>query len=112
MRPSKRLTDSAVCLIADEGDMDVNLERLLKRHGQLRGGLPRVLEINPNHMVISKLAEGAKGADTSSEDLLKDAAHLLLDQHGFWKETFQPNRPNSHGVLERSWRVLSPNREA
>ena len=80
VRPSKRLTDSAVCLIADEGDMDVNLERLLKRHGQLRGGIPRVLEINPNHMVISKLAEGAKSADTSSEDLLKDAAHLLLDQ--------------------------------
>ena len=31
VRPSKRLTDSPVCLIADDGDMDVNLERLLKR---------------------------------------------------------------------------------
>jgi molecular chaperone HtpG len=28
VRPSKRLTDSPVCLIADEGDMDVNLEKL------------------------------------------------------------------------------------
>ena len=36
VRPSKRLTDSPVCLIADDGDMDVNLERILQRHGQLK----------------------------------------------------------------------------
>ena len=59
VRPSKRLTDSPVCLIADDGDMDVNLERLLKKHGQLQQGLPRVLELNPNHQIIKKLAERA-----------------------------------------------------
>jgi len=77
VRPSKRLTDSPVCLIADEGDMDVNLERLLKRHGQLQTGMPRVLELNPSHAIITKLAERADG---DADDLLKDAAHLLLDQ--------------------------------
>jgi len=77
VRPSKRLTDSPVCLIADECDMDVNLERLLKRHGQLQHGMPRVLELNPTHAVITKLAERAVDADDA---LLKDAAHLLLDQ--------------------------------
>lgn len=77
VRPSKRLTDSPVCLIADEGDMDVNLERLLKRHGQLQTGMPRVLELNPSHAIITKLAERADG---DAGDLLKDAAHLLLDQ--------------------------------
>ncbi|MFK7869407.1 MAG: molecular chaperone HtpG [Roseobacter sp.] len=80
IRPSKRLTDSPVCLIADDGDMDVNLERLLKRHGQLQHGMPRVLEMNPAHPVILKLAERAKGDGAQSDDLLKDAAHLLLDQ--------------------------------
>ena len=77
VRPSKRLTDSPVCLIADDGDIDVNLERLLKRHGQLQEGMPRVLELNPAHAVIIKLAEQAKDG---GDDLLPDAAHLLLDQ--------------------------------
>lgn len=80
VRVSKRLTDSPVCLIADDGDMDVNLERLLKRHGQLENGMPRVLELNPSHQVIIKLAERSKDAETGSDELLKDAAHLLLDQ--------------------------------
>jgi molecular chaperone HtpG len=80
VRPSKRLTDSPVCLIADEGDMDVNLERLLKRHGQLKHGMPRVLELNPKHPVIGKLAARAEGEGAAQDDILKDAAHLLLDQ--------------------------------
>jgi molecular chaperone HtpG len=80
VRPSKRLTDSPVCLIADDGDMDVNLERLLKRHGQLQHGAPRVLELNPSHAIIAKLADRATEENGSDDDLLKDAAHLLLDQ--------------------------------
>ena len=80
VRPSKRLTDSPVCLIADDGDMDVNLERLLKQHGQLQDGMPRVLELNPDHRIVKKLAERAKTDGAASDALLKDAAHLLLDQ--------------------------------
>jgi molecular chaperone HtpG len=80
VRPSKRLTDSPVCLIADDGDMDVNMERLLKQHGQLQDGMPRVLELNPDHRIVKKLAERAKSEDAASDALLKDAAHLLLEQ--------------------------------
>ena len=80
VRPSKRLTDSPVCLIADEGDMDVNLERLLKRHGQLQDGAPRVLELNPSHALIAKLADRAQAERVSSDNLLSDAAHILFDQ--------------------------------
>lgn len=80
VRTSKRLTESPVCLIADDGDMDVNLERLLQRHGQLQGGTPRVLEINPGHSIVKKLAERAETDGAASDALLKDAAHLLLDQ--------------------------------
>ena len=80
VRPSKRLTQSPVCLIADEGDMDVNLERLLKRHGQVQGGMLRVLEINPGHPIVKKLAKRAAKEDAGSDVLLKDAAYLLLDQ--------------------------------
>ena len=78
VRASKRLTESPVCLVADEGDMDVNMERLLRRHGQMTAGLPRVLELNPTHAIVKKLAERADG--DAQDALLKDAAHLLLDQ--------------------------------
>jgi molecular chaperone HtpG len=35
---------------------------------------------NPDHRIIKKLAERAKGTESASDHLLKDAAHLLLDQ--------------------------------
>ena len=78
VRASDRLTDSAVCLVADEGDLDMHLERLLKQHKQLDQTFPRILEINPKHKLIRQLAGKAKagGADAA----LEDAAFLLLDQ--------------------------------
>ena len=84
VRPSERLTDSPVCLVADEGDMDMHLERLLKQHRQIDMASKRVLEINPGHSLIRGLAErleakGAAGAGETSA-ALDDAAWLLLDQ--------------------------------
>lgn len=85
VRPSQRLTDSAVCLVAAEGDMDMYLERLLKHHRQLDPALatPRILELNPKHPLIRRLAAMAaagKGDGAVPHDVLNDAAHLLLDQ--------------------------------
>jgi len=36
--------DSAVCLVADEGDLDMHLERLLKQHRQLDTAAKRILD--------------------------------------------------------------------
>jgi molecular chaperone HtpG len=80
---SSRLTDSPVCLVAGEGDMDMNMERLLKRHKQLTAAMPRVLEINADHSLIRRLADLAaneNGGGDSHADTLADVAHLLLDQ--------------------------------
>jgi len=79
VRVSERLTDSAVCLVADEGDMDIHLERLLKQHKQLDQSTPRVLEINPDHKLIKSLNKIAKKS-TGIEKSVDDAAWLLLDQ--------------------------------
>jgi molecular chaperone HtpG len=78
VRVSERLTDTAVCLVSDEGDVDIHLERLLKQHNQLDGGIKRVLEINPTHPLIKALA-GAVGEDGAGERVTQ-AARLLLDQ--------------------------------
>ena len=55
VRTSSRLTDSPVCLVADEGDVDMHFERLLRQHQQPVTGQKRVLEINPSHSLISTL---------------------------------------------------------
>ncbi|MCH9020558.1 MAG: molecular chaperone HtpG [Proteobacteria bacterium] len=78
VRESKRLTDSAVCLVADEGDIDMHLERLLKQHQRLTQTTSRVLELNPRHPLIKTLA-GLVSEKGAAADL-EDAAHLLLDQ--------------------------------
>ena len=78
VRESNRLTDSAVCLVADEGDMDMRLEKLLRQHKQLDTIAKRVLELNPRHPVIRALI--ARVAEPGASDHLADAARLLLDQ--------------------------------
>jgi molecular chaperone HtpG len=78
VRPSSRLTESAVCLVAEEHGMDLRLERFLKQHQQLDQLSKRVLEINPKHGLIREMA--ARAADDSQRDALGDLAELLLDQ--------------------------------
>jgi molecular chaperone HtpG len=78
VRISERLTDSPVCLVADEGDMDMHLERLLKQHRQLDTSAQRILEVNPTHPLIRRLTDLA--AKDGVSDGLEDVAWLLLDQ--------------------------------
>ena len=79
VKASERLTDSAVCLVAGEGDMDMHLEKLLKQHQQIDKTSQKVLEINPSHPLISDLL---KILDNEKEKNLffDDASWLLLDQ--------------------------------
>ena len=78
VRVSARLTDSPVCLVADEGDMDMHLQRLLKQHQGFEGDAKRVFEVNPKHPLVKALA-GRVSKDGAGDDLA-DAARLLLDQ--------------------------------
>jgi len=78
VRSSDRLTDSAVCLVAAEGDMDMHLERLLKQHRQLDTMSKRILELNPRHKLIKRLA--AIVGEVGAADQLSEFAWLFLDQ--------------------------------
>jgi molecular chaperone HtpG len=78
VRPSARLTDSAVCLVADERGLDMRLERFLKSHQQLDELSKRVLELNPRHALIKRMA--ALAADETERAALDDLVELLLDQ--------------------------------
>ena len=55
---SKRLRESACCLVADENGMTAHMERIMKATGQGMGGVnKRILEINPSHSLIKNLAD-------------------------------------------------------
>ncbi len=74
VRATDRLVESAVVLAAPQHGPDLQMQRLLRRAGRSFGaGLP-VLEVNPRHPLIRRLAEGA-ATDTS----LTEKAGLLLD---------------------------------
>ncbi len=78
VRSSTRLTDSAVCLVAD-GELDRTLEKLLARQKDSGVNVSApVLEINAGHPLIAALSAAADSGASSPE--LADAAQLLLDQ--------------------------------
>ena len=79
VRASSRLTSSPVCLVADEGDIDLHLARLLRQSKQGAPEAVRVLEINAAHPLIRRLAAEVKEGKADKEQLA-DAAQLLLDQ--------------------------------
>lgn len=78
VRVSKRLTDSAVCLVASDAGLDMQMEKVLAQHNPEAAMSQRVLEINADHGLIKALA--AKAASGSGGSELEDAALLLLDQ--------------------------------
>lgn len=77
-RLSGRLTDSACCLVADEGDPDPHMEKLLKAMGQEVTATKRILEINPDHPLLAAMNKIFE--KNSGEAVLKDCIHLLYDQ--------------------------------
>ena len=73
---SERLTESPVCLVADESGADMHIERVLKKSQGYDELTKRILEVNENHPVIKRLNAMIANDDAAIED----AAWLLLDQ--------------------------------
>ncbi len=82
VRASERLAESAVCLVADENDMDIHLERMLRQHKQLKSAAKRILEVNPSHALVKALAATVKasGENAAVQARVGDVAKLLYDQ--------------------------------
>lgn len=75
VKASVRLSDSPSCIVADEKDPTVQMQHILKAMGQ--SNLPDfkpILEINPDHEIVKKLAA------TSDQSVVKDISFLLLEQ--------------------------------
>ncbi len=78
VRLSDRLTDSACCLVADEYGLNANMERILKAMNQEVPESKRILELNPDHPIMTVLARMyAEGRENRK---LHDYCELLYDQ--------------------------------
>ncbi len=82
IRKSQRLTDSPVCLVAADNGVDMHMERVLKIHQKYESSTKPVLEINPSHPLILRIAAIAeRGEDiTESANLLLDQAFILQSE--------------------------------
>jgi len=79
VKMTNRLTKSAMALITPEGQMSMNLERLMKAHGQQTNfNSLRVLELNGKHPVMNQLSELLDKKE--SENVFADAVYVLFNE--------------------------------
>jgi molecular chaperone HtpG len=74
---STSLVDSPVRLIAGEGGLDFNLERILKSQNPEYEGTKKVLEINTSHELIKKLPKKSVEVQKSLSRVLYEQARIL-----------------------------------
>ncbi len=75
VRVSNRLVDSAACLVVDEYDMSLQMQRLFQAAGQAAPASQPILEINPEHALLQRL-QAAPDDDARTTDY----ATLLFEQ--------------------------------
>jgi molecular chaperone HtpG len=74
VRVTNRLTDSPACLVSSAEGLSTNLERLLKAAGQAVPASMPILEVNPTHPIVRRLA------DETDPVKFADWSQILFDQ--------------------------------
>ena len=74
---STSLVDSPVRLVASEGGLDFNLERILKAQNPEYEGTKKVLEINTSHALIKKLPKKSTKVQKALSRVLFEQARIL-----------------------------------
>lgn len=74
VRVTHRLTKSPSCLVVEEQDMAVSMQKILKQAGHEVPNLEPILEINTDHPLVGRLN------DEQDEDRFSDWSHVLFDQ--------------------------------
>jgi len=84
VRVSSRLVDSPACLVADSHDLGGNLQRILQAIGQDAPVAKPILEINPTHAIVKRIAADVAGDESvdaaNAGAQVNDWAQVLFDQ--------------------------------
>ena len=74
VRLTHRLTSTPSCIVADSNDMSTQMAKLMAQMGQPVPDSKPIFELNPEHVMVVKLA------DMADEELFAQWAELLLEQ--------------------------------
>ena len=77
VKSSSRLKDSVACLSGEAYDMSAYMEKILKSSGQKTPQTKRVLELNTDHPVVTKIKD--MFSENKENPVLKDYSQMLLD---------------------------------
>jgi molecular chaperone HtpG len=95
VRATSRLVDSAACIVVEAGEMSAHLARMLKQAGQDAPDAKPILEVNPEHPLVKRMA--------TDDARFADLAQLLFDQ-AWLAEGGQLEAPAEH--VQRVNRLL------
>jgi molecular chaperone HtpG len=95
VRATSRLVDSPACVVVEDGDMSAHLARMLKQAGQSAPKPQPILEVNPEHALVKRLADDPR---------FDDLAQILFDQ-ALLAEGGQLDDPAAY--VQRVTRLLS-----
>lgn len=71
---SKRLSDSPSCIVVDENDPGIQMERMMRAMGQNAPAVKPILEVNADHPLVKTLE------NSTDESYIADVSEVLLDQ--------------------------------
>jgi molecular chaperone HtpG len=74
VRSTNRLTNSPACIVADENDLGLEMQRILKATGQAIPESKPILEINPKHALIEKMHL------IHDDELFSEWTYLMFEQ--------------------------------
>jgi molecular chaperone HtpG len=74
VRTTNRLTNSPACIVADENDLGLEMQRILKATGQALPESKPILEINPEHALIQKMHM------IQDDELFAEWAFMMFEQ--------------------------------
>jgi molecular chaperone HtpG len=74
VRVTNRLTTSPACIVLNEHDMAMHMQRMLKEAGHALPSSKPILEVNTDHPIVKRLEQ------ENSKDKFKDWSGILFDQ--------------------------------
>lgn len=77
VRLSKRLVDSAVCLVSEGDEMSAAMQKILKITNQNIGSQKRIMEVNQNHLLVRNLLKIYK--TNSDDEFITQATNQLYE---------------------------------
>jgi molecular chaperone HtpG len=75
---SKKLESIPACLAVDDGAMDIRMERFLIEQKQLNSASAKILEINPDHNIMTKIIQDVQNNNVNEDTT--DLTKLIYDQ--------------------------------